>query len=214
MLLRRLARPLLASSFVYDGVQAVMHPAEHAAGAREGAALVTERLGRSPLSQAQVTALVRTHGVLTVVCGIALAIGKTPRTAALSLAALTVPLAVVNQPFTSKGAERKERTAKFSRNLGGIGAALIAGADLEGRPGLSYRVGHARTAVASSASRTVNSAKRSAATASHRAGDTVSAAAHKAERAAHRAAAQSRKAAKQGRKAAKRGQKALADLNH
>ncbi len=144
---------MLASSFVYDGVQAAMHPAEHAAAAREGSALVTERLGASPLSEAQVATLVRAHGVATAVLGLALAVGKAPRTAALALAALTVPLAVVNQPFTSKGSEREERTAKFVRNLGAIGAAVIAGVDLEGRPGISYRVSRAGTAAARQAER-------------------------------------------------------------
>jgi uncharacterized membrane protein YphA (DoxX/SURF4 family) len=214
MLLRRLARPLLASSFVYDGVQAAMHPAEHVTAAREGAALVTDRLGTSRLSEGQVTALVRAHGVLTALCGLALAIGRTPRSAALALATLTVPLAVVNQPFTSKGAEREVKTAKFVRNLGAIGATVIAGVDLEGRPGLTYRVGHARAAMTRSASRTARSAQHSAALASHRAGDTVSAATHKAEMAAHRAAKQGRKAAKQGRRAARQGQKAMANLAH
>ncbi len=199
MLLRRLARPLLATSFVYDGVQAAMHPAEHAAAARQGSALVSERLGASPLSEAQVKALVRAHGVATAVLGLALAVGKAPRTAALALAALTVPLAVVNQPFTSEGAEREERTAKFARNLGAIGAAVIAGVDLEGRPGISYRVSHAGTAAA----RTARTARQSASFASHRAGDSVAAAARRAEKAAQRAA-------KEGRKAARQGQKALA----
>jgi uncharacterized membrane protein YphA (DoxX/SURF4 family) len=200
MLLRRLARPLLASSFVYDGVQAAKNPAEHASAAREGAALVTERLGTSQLTEAQLATLVRVHGIATAVCGLALAVGKTPRTAALALAALTVPLAVVNQPFTAKGAEREEKTAKFVRNLGAIGATVIAGVDLEGRPGLSYRVSHAGAAAAKSAQRSARTAQRSASQASQRANHTVSAAAHRAEKAAQRAAKQGRKAARQRQK--------------
>ncbi|AEG45056.1 DoxX family membrane protein [Isoptericola variabilis] len=201
MLLRRLARPLLASSFVYDGVQAAKNPAEHAAAAREGAALVTERLGTSPLTESQVMTLVRAHGVATVLCGIALAVGKAPRTAALALAALTVPLAVVNQPFTAKGAEREARTAKFVKNLGMLGATVIAGVDLEGRPGLSYRVSHASAAAARSAQLSARSAQRSVHDVSHRASHTVSAAARKAEKAAQRAAKQGRRAAKESRRA-------------
>jgi len=153
MLLRRLARPLLASSFVYDGVQAALHPAEHASGAREGSGLVTAQLGRPALSDAQVSLLVRAHGIATALAGVALAVGRAPRTAALVLAALTAPLAVVNQPFTSQGEERTQKTTKFMHNLGAIGAALIAGVDLEGRPGISWRVHHAREAAAVSASK-------------------------------------------------------------
>src|SRR5690606_22547675 len=55
------------------------------------------------------------------------------------------PLAVAHQPFTSKGAERSMRTAAFVKDLGKVGAAVIAGVDLEGRPGVTYRVQQART---------------------------------------------------------------------
>ncbi len=144
MLLRRIARPLLAAPFVYDGVQAALHPAEHVEAARDGAALVTETLGAEPLSDTQVSLLVRVHGAATAFAGLLLAVGRTPRTAALTLAALTAPLAVAHQPFTSKGAERSLRTAAFVKDLGKVGAAVVAGIDLEGRPGLSYRVRLAR----------------------------------------------------------------------
>jgi len=97
-----------------------------------------------PLSDAQVSALVRAHGAATAVAGLFLAVGKAPRTAALTLAALTVPLAVVNQPFTAGEATRAERTRKFVTNVGAIGAALIAGADYEGRPGVQWRLEKAR----------------------------------------------------------------------
>lgn len=140
MLLRHLARPMLASWFVYDGVQAAWRPHEHAAAARRGADLVGERGGLdTPLSENQVTGLIRAHGIATVVAGTCLALGKAPRTSAFALAALTVPLAVVNEPFT-KGGDRPERTRRFVGNVGAIGAALIAGADLEGRPGVQWRV--------------------------------------------------------------------------
>ncbi|QJW36152.1 DoxX family membrane protein [Cellulosimicrobium protaetiae] len=145
MLLRHLARPMLASWFVYDGVQAALKPAEHVRAARSGVELVEKSAGiEAPLSEKQVTALVRAHGAATAVAGLFLAVGKAPRTAALTLAALTVPLAVVNQPFTSGEATRAERTRKFVANVGAIGAALIAGADYEGRPGVQWRLEKAR----------------------------------------------------------------------
>ena len=53
-------------------------------------------------------------------------------------------LAAVNQPFTAPKAERSARTERFVRNLGAVGAAHIAGADMEGRPGITWRVQHAR----------------------------------------------------------------------
>ncbi|MFE6971806.1 DoxX family protein [Isoptericola sp. NPDC057653] len=144
MLLRRIARPLLAAPFVYDGIQAALHPAEHVDAARDGAALVTDAVGAEPLSDRRLGLLVRAHGAVTAAAGLLLAVGRTPRTAALALAALTAPLAVAHQPFTSKGAERSLRTAAFVKDLGKVGAAVIAGIDLEGRPGVSYRVHQAR----------------------------------------------------------------------
>ncbi len=145
MLLRHVARPMLASWFVYDGVQTALKPAEHVRAAREGVELVERSTGTdASLSESQVTTLVRAHGVATAVAGLCLAFSKAPRTAALALAALSAPLAVVNQPFTTRGPERDERTRKFVANLGAVGAALIAGADYEGRPGVSWRLAKAR----------------------------------------------------------------------
>jgi uncharacterized membrane protein YphA (DoxX/SURF4 family) len=146
MLLRHIARPLLASSFIYDGVRAARKPSEHVAAAKTGSDLATRALGAKPLSEAQVTTLVRAHGIATAAAGTLLALGKAPRASALALALLTLPLAVVNQPFTAPKVERGPRADRFLRNLAGVGAALIAGADLEGRPGMSWRVQQARAA--------------------------------------------------------------------
>ncbi len=144
MLLRRLARPLLAAPFVYDGVQAAIHPAEHVEAARGLTDTVTDRLGVTRLSDDKLTLAVRVHGGLTAVLGVALAAGFFPRTASLQLAALTAPLAVVHQPFASKGPARAETTGRFVRAIGYVGAALIAGVDTEGKPGMSWRVSQAR----------------------------------------------------------------------
>ncbi|MCL1869358.1 MAG: DoxX family protein [Promicromonosporaceae bacterium] len=144
MLLRRIARPLLAAPFVHDGVDAALHPAAHVEVARPLADKVTDRLGVPRLSDDRLTLAVRVHGGLTAVLGVALAVGVMPRLASLKLAALTAPLAVAQQPFTSRGEERKERTVKFVRALGFVGAALIAGLDNEGKPGISWRVSQAR----------------------------------------------------------------------
>ncbi|GAA1852344.1 hypothetical protein GCM10009751_06160 [Myceligenerans crystallogenes] len=137
---------MLASWFVASGVQAARRPGEHVQAARQGSGLVTKALGAEPLSDKQVTTLVRAHGVAIAAAGTLLALGKAPRTSALALALLTVPLAVVNQPFTASDATREERAQRFVGNLGAIGAALIAGVDTEGRPGISWRVQQARAA--------------------------------------------------------------------
>jgi uncharacterized membrane protein YphA (DoxX/SURF4 family) len=144
MLLRKIARPLLATWFIYDGVDAARHPAAHALTARGPADQVTSQIGREPLTDRQLKIAIRTHGALTVTAGVNLAFGRTPRLAALALAALSVPLAVAEQPFTSGSVARGERTERFVRRLGAIGAALLAGIDTEGKPGVAWRVGHSR----------------------------------------------------------------------
>jgi len=196
MLLRHLARPMLASWFVYDGVQAALKPAEHVRAARSGVALVERGAGTEvPLSDAQVSALVRAHGAATAVAGLFLAVGKAPRTAALTLAALTVPLAVVNQPFTAGEATRAERTRKFVTNVGAIGAALIAGADYEGRPGVQWRLEKARHDLA-----LARQAKQEAVIASAK--DTAKGVTGSAKQASADAGRAARRAAKAAREAA------------
>ena len=100
------------------------------------------------------------HGFALAGAGVLLAVGKAPRIAALALAALTAPLVLVNLPGKRvKGedpAVRKARKDRFVRALAFTGGALIAGIDLEGRPGISWRVQKARAdhAAAKSALRT------------------------------------------------------------
>ncbi|QDW64116.1 DoxX family membrane protein [Oerskovia sp. KBS0722] len=191
MLLRHVARPMLASWFIYDGVQAALKPAEHVRAARRGVSLVGQQLGvEEPLSEKQVSALVRAHGAATAVAGLFLAFGKAPRTAALTLAALSVPLAVVNQPFTPSDVPRDVRTRKFVSNLGAIGAALIAGADYEGRPGVRWRVDRARKDLdlAKNAKHQVDTAKHKVESATDKATHAVTTSARTATRRARRAA--------------------------
>ena len=145
MLLRHLARPLLAVPFVYDGVSAALRPAPHvevaeAALDQVGAVVPAVR----EATRGRVTLIVRAHGALTAVAGLCLAVHKAPRTAALVLAALTAPLALANQPVTRGPGARDERAGRFVKALGLTGAALLAAADTEGRPGVRWRVRHAR----------------------------------------------------------------------
>ena len=80
MLLRHVARPMLASWFVYDGLQAALRPAEHVRAARSGVELVEKSAGiEAPLSEKQVATLVRAHGAATALAGLFLAVGKAPR---------------------------------------------------------------------------------------------------------------------------------------
>ena len=144
MLLRKIARPLLATWFIRDGLDAARHPGPHVVVARGPVDKATVAMGRAPLTDRQVRTLVQVHGGLTAAAGFALAVGRSPRVAALTLAALSLPLAVAEQPFTSAARSRSDRSELFVRRLGAVGAALLAGVDYEGRPGVTWRIEHAR----------------------------------------------------------------------
>jgi uncharacterized membrane protein YphA (DoxX/SURF4 family) len=170
MLVRRIARPLLATLFVADGVDAVRAPEPHVQRVEAAYRRLSGQIDLPDLDHGQLRTLVRAHGAGVTVAALALALGRAPRTAALVLSLLTIPVAVVNSPVLSGGnvltrlkdkatgagstgtasaAETpadadQDRTQRFLRNLTMIGATLIAAVDLEGRPGLAWRAGHAR----------------------------------------------------------------------
>ncbi|GEL45118.1 hypothetical protein CHO01_02340 [Cellulomonas hominis] len=160
MLLRRIARPLFASWFLGEGVDALRHPAAHVAVARGAVDRLTAAVPAGALGGAldayrhptdrQLTAVVRAHGGATALAAVLLATGRAPRTAALTLAALTLPLAAADGPASRKERARlgehdkKERRARFLRALSLSGGALIAAADTAGRPGVRWRVENAR----------------------------------------------------------------------
>ncbi|MFS0700873.1 DoxX family protein [Cellulomonas sp. 179-A 4D5 NHS] len=158
MLLRRFARPLFASSFVQQGVDAVRHPAAHVEIARRALERVTATVPRGRVAAldryreptpGQLTTLVRVHGAATALAGLTFALGRAPRTSALLLAALTAPLAVADLP-AKKGARAggpdagRERSAHLLRTLSATGGALLAAADYAGRPGVSWRLARFR----------------------------------------------------------------------
>ena len=161
MLLRRIARPMFASSFVIEGIDVLRHPGPHAELARVGLSPVLDRLPatsrvsslRTP-STRQLITLVRIHAAAVTVAGLLLALGKAPRTAALALAALTLPSAAVSLPLpllnSVDSAPSKDRRRRLIHQVSMAGGALLAGIDTEGRPGVGWRVSHARSERAAS----------------------------------------------------------------
>jgi len=138
MILRRIARPLLAAPFVYDGLRATIWPAETVPQWRA-------KLPDEHVTDLQVATIARAHGAATAGLGVLLALGILPRVSAIGLAALAIDEAWIGNPFdaAAKG-ERTDRVERFVQSLGRAGAALIAGADLEGRPGARWRIQAAR----------------------------------------------------------------------
>lgn len=159
MLVRKIARAMLAAPFVVDGLDAARRPAGHVDRARasfeqlRSDASRAARLDLLPVpSDERLTALVRAHGAATTVAGLALAKGVAPRTAALVLAALTAPLVAADVPDAvarvPKGssdavvAERRESRRRLAVHVALLGAAILTAVDREGRPGVAWRFEH------------------------------------------------------------------------
>lgn len=146
-MIRKLARAALAVPFIVDGVDAATKPAGHVAQARQLLS-VARRYPQVPqLSDTQLTAALRAHGVATAVAGAGLALTRHPRTAAVALAALATPIAVVHitaepDPTLSrkeKAAARKAQARRALTSVALLGGVIITALDTQGNPSLRWR---------------------------------------------------------------------------
>ncbi|GMA30661.1 DoxX family protein [Litorihabitans aurantiacus] len=162
MLIRRVARPLLASVFVADGWRALRHPAqeiEHLPGARKQLTVLAER-APVPLSA---DVVVRAAGATKIVAGVLLGLGVAPRAAATVLTVLHVPTLAAAHPFwETKGETRREHVAGLVRDGAVLGGLLLAAADTAGKPSLGWRLDAARTTTAKKATTHARHARRTA----------------------------------------------------
>ncbi|MFQ6329356.1 DoxX family protein [Nocardia sp. CWNU-33] len=143
MLLRRLARPLLAASFVADGVDTLMHPEPRAKAATALRQRGEERLPDNLAAKlpSDTATVVRVNAIAQVSGGVLLALGKMPRLASLVLAATVIPATVTEQDFwAEQDPDRKaaKRNA-FLKDMGLLGGLMIAAADTAGKPSLGWR---------------------------------------------------------------------------
>ena len=154
MIARPLARAMLAAWFVSQGIDALRHPGKHAAAATPALRPLAERAGAAAgrdlggyLEGSTMRRVVQVHGAVTALTGLSLVLGKAPRTAALLLAGLSAPLLLANLPVRVAGETREDREARRDRlvqALTATGGAILAAVDREGRPGVAWRIEHAR----------------------------------------------------------------------
>ncbi len=124
MFVRTVARPLLASWFIYAAVDAILDPSRHAA---KSAPLVEPILEDAGVSLT-VPQLTRLHGIATLAAATTLAVSRTPRTAGLALAGLATVSVVVGEPFwrQPEGPARTASRESFIKNISLLGGTLIA----------------------------------------------------------------------------------------
>jgi putative oxidoreductase len=145
---RRLARPMLASSFIFGGIQALRNTpalAEASKPVNDEIRGLAQRVAPQVKVPADDQTLVRINAGIHIVAGLGLATGRAPRLCSLALAASLVPTTVAGHPFWQEKDKdaRAKQTSQFYKNLSMLGGLVLAGLDTEGRPGLSWRTTHA-----------------------------------------------------------------------
>lgn len=142
MLIRRVARPMLATTFIARGVDSLRSPKPAADAARptlDGLSKLPDPVGPNVPTDAETVAKV-TAGV-QIGAGLLLATGKLPRLASAALAFSVVPGSLGAHAFWNEtDPERKanERRA-FLADVSLIGGLIIAAVDTEGKPSLGWR---------------------------------------------------------------------------
>jgi uncharacterized membrane protein YphA (DoxX/SURF4 family) len=137
---------MLASLFIYGGIQALRAPEGHAQAAKPVldavAPVVDKAVELAPIEERpDDVLLVQIDGAVKVVAGTMLALGKFPRLSAAALAASLIPTTLAGHRFWEETDEQKkqDQIVHFVKNAGILGGLLIAAADTEGKPSLGWR---------------------------------------------------------------------------
>jgi len=143
--LRRVARPLLATKFIRDGYTAVRHPVPRDSSEGTGNDPLARLASRYSFLPDDPEQLARLRGAVQLGAGVLLALGRAPRWASAALVVTLVPAAWAAYSDGPAGDpdERAARRAELLANVSLAGGLLIAAADTHGKPSLAYRTRHA-----------------------------------------------------------------------
>ena len=192
MLLRRVARPMLAAIFIQGGIAALKSPQGHVQAAKPVLDAVTPVLEKAtdaaaptidkaaeaaPVDVPRTTTdwlddetLVKIDGGVKVVAGTMLALGKFPRLASTALAASLIPTTLAGHRFWEETDPEAKQAQQihFFKNVGLLGGLLIAAADTEGKPSLAWRGRKAAKLAAAAAATQAASVRRPSTTSAAR----------------------------------------------
>ena len=167
MLVRRIARPLLASSFIWGGIDTLRNPQSRVPGARPVVEAVTAQADKQLPVQVprDVEQWVKIDAGVKVGAGVLFALGKLPRLSALLLCGSIVPTTLAGHRFWEHEdpKERFGQLSHFLKNLGLLGGLLIAAVDTEGKPSVGYRARRAAHKAADSTEKSFSKASKRAA---------------------------------------------------
>lgn len=156
MLLRRVARPMMAGIFIYGGITALRAPHLHAQIAKPALDAVSPAIDKAtqvvgkvakktpvtgPAGRPDEETLIKIDGWVKLIGGTLLALGIWPRLAAVALAGSLVPTTYAGHRYWGETdpQRKQEQIAHFLKNMGLLGGLLIAAADTEGKPSLGWR---------------------------------------------------------------------------
>ena len=175
---RRIARPLLASTFIAEGLAELRNTAKEPQradsdnGSRERLAAdgmrkrLTEKVPYLPDDPAT---LAKLNAGVMVGAGSMLALGRLPRLSALLLAGTVVP-ATLASPLNwdeDDPAYKARQRKQFFKSCSLLGGLMLASVDTEGQPGVAWRLKHASHHTATGSRRVTRTARREAKLAAH-----------------------------------------------
>jgi len=173
MLVRRIARPLLASSFIYGGIDTLRNPQSRVPGARPVVEKVAEQADKQLPVQVprDVEQWVKIDAAVKVGAGTLFALNRLPRLSALLLTGSIVPTTLAGHRFWEHDdpKERFGQLSHFLKNLGLLGGLLLAVVDTEGKPSVGYRARRAAKQASKSTEKSVARAQKPAAKAQKKA---------------------------------------------
>ncbi len=147
---RFLARPLLASTFVVGGVNALKNAPALATAAKPVADKLRPMLQKAA-PQVKIpedtATLVRINAAAQILAGLALARGRAPRLSSAVLAASMLPTTAAGHQFWAESdpETKSNQRIHFFKNLSMLGGLMLASVDTDGRPGVAWRAKNAAT---------------------------------------------------------------------
>jgi uncharacterized membrane protein YphA (DoxX/SURF4 family) len=166
MLVRRIARPMLAGTFIYGGIQTLRNPQSRVPGAAPIVEQITEIADKQlPVHLSHdVEQWVKINAGVHVGAGALLALGRFPRFSALALATSLVPTTFAGHRFWEHDDPKEKfgQTSNFLKNTSMLGGLLLAAVDTEGKPSVGFRARKTAGAAAAAAEASYEKASKKA----------------------------------------------------